>query len=684
MTKKIVGKFPSALSPESRVLLHSARLALDESSRQNLDELLRTELNWDELICRANGQGVTPLLYWHLSKSPAWWRGIPKSACDRLAALYHHNVRRNEMLLSELHELLAMMQEADIPIMLMKELHLLQTIYPEPGLRPLGDLDLLVQREDFERARFLLQEAGYKPELRHNPFKDRYGFGYHLINREKGVWIDLQWNLCQREWAGENESRGKFRPPIQKIWERALPDHLAGRRVWKKSWEDLLLHLCVHAEGHGFGELIQFCDIAAVIQRCGRVLDWKYLIETARAANLDASLYCTLRLVNEMWSVAIPEEVFKQLQPAYRPFEIYQATFGPLVMLYTFLDEAANDPAVSPAASQEWERVTRDTVEQNRRAYEVMDAAMTYLAHAGLAPIALMSREPERTLPHVQLRPLGETAIIVAANACSGVVDKKLEAQFNAIGAETIRFQLRLEPDLLKRFLSRFETPTLSTRQRLKKIFFAARPQSETISIYPLSPEEIFLVLCRRFNRSAAWLDFSAIVEFLRNARNQPNWPVFWDKAQEHGLANAAATSLLCVHELTRLPILAAALAPLEIIPNRLPLSQYAVAVVETLSPPELQDAVQAALRFLALPSWQERRKYFARLTQVSNPESGTISRLVAGVKLFFQWRHAKKLSPAAVYWLEMPRVAEENLSSSPVTAKKIHPEVESYDPAIY
>ena len=680
MTKKIVGKFPSALSPENRVLLHSARLALDESSRQNLDELLRTELNWDELISRANAQGVTPLLYWHLSKSPAWWRGIPKSACDRLSALYHHNVRRNGMLLHELDSLLAMMQDADIPVMLMKELHLLQAIYPEPGLRPLGDLDLLVRREDFERAKFLLQEAGYQPDLHHNPFKDRYGFGYHLINREKGVWIDLQWNLCQREWTGANDGPGKFRPPIQKIWERALVDG----RVWKKSWEDLLFHLCVHAEGHGLGELIQFCDIAAVVQRCGRGLDWNDLIETTRAASMEASLYCTLHLINKIWSVAIPAEVLKQLRPAYLPFDIYRATFGPLVMLYTFLDEATNDPAVSPAALQQWERVTRETAAQNHRAYEVIDAAMVGLAHADFAPIALLRQEPERTLPHIRLRPLGEMAILVASNNRNESVDKKFEAQLNAIGAETIQFQLRPEPDLLKQFLSRSATPTLSTRQQLKKIFFTTRPQPETISIYPLSPEEILSVLCHRFSRSAAWLDFSAMVEFLRDAGAQIHWPVFWDKVQEHGLANAAATSLLCISELTRLEIPTAALAPVEILPNRLPLSQYAVAVVETLSPPELQNAVQAAIRFLALPSWQERRKYFAHLTKASYPESETIGRLVAGVKLFFQWRHAKKLSLAAVYWLEMPRVAEENLSSSPVTAKKIHPEVESYDPAIY
>ena len=216
--KRMMHKFPSALNPAARVLLSSARLTLDEQSRQTLDELLRTALDWEALINHAVGHGVAPLLYWHLSKKPEWWRGIPKPACDRLEGLYHHNVRRNELLLRELDWLLAVMHEANIPIMLMKELHLLHTLYHEPGLRPLGDLDLLVRREDFACAQFLLRETGYQPALRRNPFKDRYGFGYHLINHEKGIWIDLQWNLCQREWAGEAGGSGKFRPPIQQIW----------------------------------------------------------------------------------------------------------------------------------------------------------------------------------------------------------------------------------------------------------------------------------------------------------------------------------------------------------------------------------------------------------------------------------------------------------------------------------
>lgn len=673
--------FASALSPEDRVLLCSARLTLDEGSCQTLATLLRTKLDWEKLLNRSIAQGVTPLLHKHLRHKPEWWRGIPQFACDRLEKLYHHNVQRNGELQQELEAVLAILQEADIPVMLMKELHLLQAIYADPGLRPLGDLDLLVRREDFEAAKNLLGQAGYRPALRRNPHKERYGFGYHLINPEKGIWIDLQWNLCQREWSSEAGRSGKFRPPIQQIWQRATAGLLLESRVWRKSWEDLLFHLCVHAEGHWFGELIQLCDIAAVIQRCGRELDWPYLIETAQTTSTEASLYCPLRLVHEIWGVTIPEEVFKQLRPAYLPFEIYNATFGALVMLYTFLDEAANDTAVSRLGGtlQHWERITRDTVEQNHRVYEAMDGVMDRLSHVGLAPIVFTSQEPERTLPHARLRPLGEMAILVAPNDRLEPVDKKLEAQLNAIGDESIQFKLRQEPDRLEQILSLPSVKATSFRQQLKKIFLPNRPRRNTISIYPLAPEEILLILCQRFGRTSSWLDFCVLTEFLRGVLYQINWPVLWDKAQEHQLANVAAASLLCICELTPITIPAVALAPVDVLAKRLPVSLCAIPAAEILLPPkrgfgpELQNAVQAAIRFLVLPSQQERRQYLANLAQQSYPESGAIRRRLklcfTAIKLFSQWLGVKKNSHRQpmvaphVFWLETPQVDAADLA---------------------
>ncbi|MGH7598202.1 MAG: nucleotidyltransferase family protein [bacterium] len=677
-------QFASVLSPEDRVLLCCTRLTLDEGSRQTLATLLHTTLDWEKLLNRSIAQGVTPLLYKHLRYKPEWWRGIPKFACDRLEKLYHHNVQRNGVLQRELEAVLAILHEADIPVMLMKELHLLQAIYVDPGLRPLGDLDLLVRREDFEAAKNLLGQAGYHPALRHNPYKERYGFGYHLINHEKNIWLDLQWNLCQREWQDAAGS-GKFRPPIQQIWQRATVEQIGGNRVWKKSWEDLLWHLCVHAEGHYWGELIQFCDVAAVIQCCGRDLDWSYLATTATAAGLEASLYCTLRRVHEIWNVAIPEEAFQQLRPAYLPFEVYSATFDVLVMLYTFLDEAANDQALPPNALQGWECVARETAGQNHLAYAAITAALQRLSRAGFAPIACMNQEPERTWPHLRLHPLGEVVIIVASDAAT---NKNLEASLNAMDGNAIRFKLQQEPDRLKKILQTPVANTISGRQQFKKIFSVQRQQLNTVSIYPLADEEILLVLCQRFFRSTSWRDFSVLAEFLVDARHRLNWPVFWDLAQEQRLAHAAVMGLLYIHELTRLEIPAAAFAPMEVLPPPA-ISLYTVTSGEPFKPAELRNGVNAIIRFAVLPSWRERRQYLANFLRQLAPQSGMIRRLylltAKAAKFLTQWhRHrAEKASQdqpallANAYWLETTQNAVENLPL-PLASKIIQFEAES------
>lgn len=680
----LLRQLASVLCSEDRLLLCCARLTLDEGSRQTLATLLRTKLDWEKLLNRSIAQGVTPLLYKHLRHKPEWWRGIPQFACDRLEKLYYHNVHRNGVLRRELGAVLAILQEAEIPVMVMKELHLLQTVYIDPGLRPLGDLDLLIRREDFETARNLLGHAGYQPVLHRNPYKERYGFGYHLINPEKNIWLDLQWNLCQREWQDAPGS-GKFRPPIQQIWQRATVEQMEGHRVWKKSWEDLLWHLCVHAEGHYWGELIQFCDVAAVIQWCGRDLDWSYLAATATATGLEASLYCTLRRVHEIWNVAIPEEVFQQLRPAYLPFEVYSATFDALVMLYTFLDEAANDPALPPSALEEWEHVARETAEQNHLAYETITAALQHLSRTGFVPIVCMNQEPERFWPHRRLRPFGEVAIIVASEAAT---NGTLETPIKAMDGNAVQLKLHQGSDRLKKILQTPIASNVSARERFKKIFSTPRQQPNTVSIYPLAVEEILLVLCQRFFHAVSWRDFSVLAEFLVEARHRLEWPVFWELAQEQRLAHAAVTGLLCVHELTRLEIPAAAFAPMKVLPQPQAISLCTVTIGEPFRPAELRNGVNAMIRFAVLPSWRERRQYLVNILRQLAPQSGTIRRLyllAANVAKFVaQWyRHrAEKASqdqPAVLanaYWLETTNNAIENLPL-PLTGKIMQREVE-------
>ncbi len=74
---------------------------------------------------------------------------MPKEVALALKTTYYQTAANNAVLFKELDRILAAFAEAEIPVIVLKGAALAQTLYPDPGLRPMGDLDLFVRPEDF-------------------------------------------------------------------------------------------------------------------------------------------------------------------------------------------------------------------------------------------------------------------------------------------------------------------------------------------------------------------------------------------------------------------------------------------------------------------------------------------------------------------------------------------------------
>ncbi|MDZ7363232.1 MAG: nucleotidyltransferase family protein [candidate division KSB1 bacterium] len=656
-------RFPSVLGLEENILLGCARLDIDEQTRVKLDDLLRPQVDWEKLLQRSVEQSMTPLLYRHLQGQPQWWARVPEMLRMKLEQIFRRNRQRNCLLLLELDQLFAMFEAAQIPVILMKELHLLHTVYQEPGLRPIGDLDLLVPQKDFEHAKNILGEAGYHPQLAANPFKDKYGFGYHFVNRSKGIWIDLQWNLSQREWSPEERRDQEFRAPIEEIWKRATPGRLQNSRAWRMSWEDLLFHLCVHAEGHGFEEMIQFCDMAEVIRLRGENFDWQLFSEITRRAHMQGSVFCALTFVQKVLGVRLPGDILEQLRPGHLQFGLYNACFGTLGRLHTFLDESANDASVPTDALRQWEAMVRHTAARDLKAYEALTSMTQSLADAGFIPVALLTSGPEQLLPHPNLEQIGEVEILAAkkpsAEDSAPVVEQKCE--------QAVTGGIFLDGTAI---LSRWwaASQKFSSRQLLKKMRQSPQRQpARPVLIHLMAPEDILFVLCRRFSHHAPWLALSLISEFLRNISDGLNWQKFWEKTHQLQAANEIACALRSVVEFTSIELPAAALQPLEQLQTKPRVELFPLDKPEPASALELKRAMLKIYRFFLLSNFSDRKDYLINHLNASFGAGGGIQKFwkpfaAAGRFLGLllrnkiqRWR--PKPSALQAYWLETPRV---------------------------
>ena len=261
----------------------------------------------------ANLEGVSPAVYWKF-KDDKWPPGIPLQEAARLMQAYYRTLKANTRRFEELNHILTIFNEAAIPVILIKGAHLAWSIYPDIGLRPMSDLDLLVRHQNLEEALLLVNRMGYAeylPELMPG-MNQEIGHHYHLKD-EQGTCLELHWSLV----AGGNDWRT---PPAGWAWsqsEKIVSWHETGVQPLALNLLANLLYLSAHISlQHGIApaSLGWFFDIHLLIQRAGAQLDWTDLSNKSQELGWSFALGATLSKVQECFNTIIPEAVLNTLQ----------------------------------------------------------------------------------------------------------------------------------------------------------------------------------------------------------------------------------------------------------------------------------------------------------------------------------------------------------------------------------
>ncbi len=200
--------------------------------------------------------------------------------------------------LTRVHDLLGV---AGIVPLALKGPTLAASIYRDMGVRPAGDLDLLVPVEHLMRARALMLDAGFRPDP---PLSDAEaesyldaGFAYSFIEDQTGVEVEIHPSLAHRAF--------QYAPDMKGVWSRAVPVSIGGRDVLTLSPEDLVLFLCVHGAKHEWDQLIWVCDVAEAL-RAFPDLDWLTIQRRATETGSLRMLQLGLHLAQSITGVTLP------------------------------------------------------------------------------------------------------------------------------------------------------------------------------------------------------------------------------------------------------------------------------------------------------------------------------------------------------------------------------------------
>lgn len=224
---------------------------------------------WETFQLVSRVHGVAPLL--HLKSQSA-----PGPIKTWLAQQYQFNTQRLARMQAELKAILALFNQQQLAVIPLKGSVVSTQYYPEAGLRPMADLDLLIQPPDFPAAAQLLAQLGYQPNVahwKHTEFvkpenRAVVSLEYEHPDNPRKLEIHLR---CREVFAGPEVEL------TQLMWSNATPEHFLGETALLVKPEVLWLHLIVHATYHlwqGKGRLLHLVDLAQVTPHVFDPLAW--------------------------------------------------------------------------------------------------------------------------------------------------------------------------------------------------------------------------------------------------------------------------------------------------------------------------------------------------------------------------------------------------------------------------
>jgi hypothetical protein len=211
------------------------------------------------------------------------------------------------LLSNELVSILETFNKRGIAVIPLKGNVLAEMIYDNPALRISADMDILVHLEDKSQAGALINSLGYQ-QMTEIPHWDHR---FHEVPYQKQsafpLVLELHWDLEDRRLATITN---------EEIWRRAQLQEFQGSPTMVLSPEDNLLFLSNHLTKHD-DELLKFLvDIAELLKKYQDILDWDYIVTSARSWQIDITVYYTLANSRDILGALVPARVLKALRPS--------------------------------------------------------------------------------------------------------------------------------------------------------------------------------------------------------------------------------------------------------------------------------------------------------------------------------------------------------------------------------
>lgn len=285
------------LDTEWQLLLAACSQKSAPEKQPRLHSLLQQPVHWKSLFALADRHGVQPLLFQALQGLE---ESIPPEELHSLQQSYQINLRKSLLLARELIRIVQHLSALNLEVMPYKGLALAEAVYGDIAMRQSGDIDLLINAQDFPRVRDAVRELGYAPQTHLSEAEEtaylKSGYECVFDGAAGRNLLEVQWAIQPRFYAVDFNMENLFR--------RAVTVSVAGQPMKTPAPGDLFLVLAAHAAKHAWGRLVWLCDLARLMNFPN--LPWDWVGSEGRRLGIVRILSVTMLLANQLLGVEIP------------------------------------------------------------------------------------------------------------------------------------------------------------------------------------------------------------------------------------------------------------------------------------------------------------------------------------------------------------------------------------------
>lgn len=286
-------------------------------------------IDWDYFLKTARSMRIAPFIYYNIKD-----KNFNQDIVFKLKEEYKKSLFANILILDELKKVADSFFEPKIEFILLKGAALIQNVYPDFGVRPLSDLDLLIKFKDLKEANTILENLGFTPletaltykrpkVLRDSSTRSGSLTGFRLYeknsykrgkltyikNSQKFLkFLDLHWELESFPFL-----RKIINFNLEEIFDRA--EEVQDKKELRVlSPFDNLIYLCVHLSLHHSFELFWLLDIYLLIDKYYNKINWQDLILYCEEHNIENAVYFPLYYTKKYFKAAVPDYVLDRLK----------------------------------------------------------------------------------------------------------------------------------------------------------------------------------------------------------------------------------------------------------------------------------------------------------------------------------------------------------------------------------